>query len=179
MNAVARGWLAGVFVLGVSGPAAGQEPKSAPLARQLADLLAADKLDSVATKDPGNPNVFFGVLRIGAVQLLAISAEYTAPLLLDQRLAKHEYRDIYIELNSAGTPASKVFIEDMTIDGLRARPDNAPPDAYEAMGKRTVFDGEWGQQKLSEQEYQKIYAAAEERYAQMLMALLAQLKKTS
>jgi hypothetical protein len=180
MKSVARGSLAGIFVLAVCAPALGQEPKSAPLARQLADALNAGKLDSVAAKDPGNPNVFIGVLRIGTVQLLAISAEYTAPILLDARLAKQEYRDVYIELNSAGTQGSKLFVEDMGIDGLRARrEDNAPADSYEAGGKRVTFDGDWGRQKLSEEEYLKTFATADDRYSQMLMTLLAQLKKTS
>jgi hypothetical protein len=41
------------------------------------------------------------------------------------------------------------------------------------------FDGEWRQQQLSEEEYQKAFAAADARYVQMLTALLAQLKKSS
>ena len=46
-------------------------------------------------------------------------------------------------------------------------------------GKRTMFDGDWKKQKLSEQDYLKAFSAADERYAEILAALLAQAKKTS
>jgi hypothetical protein len=180
MNTIVRGCLAGAFVIGACGVAAAQETKSAPLARQLAAALTAAKLDSVAAKDPVRPNGFVGALYIPGVQLLVIAADYPAPALLEPRLAKGEYRDIYIELNAAGVPGSKVFVEDLGANGLFAKPaDNNPMDMYEASGKRLMFDGEWGRQKISEQEYMKGFAGADERYAEILTVLLAQLKKTS
>ena len=39
--------------------------------------------------------------------------------------------------------------------------------------------GDWRKQKLSEQEYMKAFSTADERYSEVLTALLAQLKKTS
>ena len=39
-----------------------------------------------------------------------------------------------------------------------------------------AFDGDWRKQQLSEQDYQKAFAAADAQYAQFLAALLAQLK---
>jgi hypothetical protein len=182
MKAIVRGCLAGALSLGVSVPALAQDSKdskSAPLAKQLASALAGAKLDSVAAKHPVSQNVFIGALHIPGVQLLVVAAEYPAPVLLDPRLAKGEYRDIYIELNSAGVPASKIFVEDLGANGLFARPGDNPMDMYEASGKRIMFDGEWGRQKLSEQDYMKTFAGADERYAEMLTALLAQLKKGS
>jgi hypothetical protein len=180
MNTIVRGCLTGAFVIGACGVAAAQETKSAPLAKQLASALTAAKLDSVAAKDPVHPNHYIGALHIPGVQLLVIVAEYPAPALLEPRLAKGEYRDVYIELNAASVPASKVFVEDLGANGLFAKPvDNNPMDMYEASGKRLMFDGEWGRQKISEQEYMKAFAGADERYAQMLTALIAQLKKPS
>ena len=41
------------------------------------------------------------------------------------------------------------------------------------------FNSDWKAQKLSEQEYMKTFAGADERYSQILTALIAQLKKTS
>jgi hypothetical protein len=180
MSAIVRGCLAGVLVMGSCSAAFAQESKSGPLAKQLAAALAAAKLDSVAAKDPAHQNMYIGALHIPGVQLLVVAAEYPVPVLLDPRLEKHEYRDVYIELNSAGVAASKIFVEDLGANGLFARPggDN-PMDMYEASGKRIMFDGEWGRQKLSEQDYMKSFAGADERYAQMLTALLAQLKKAS
>ena len=180
MTAVARGCLAALMVVGVCGAAAGQDSKSAPLAKQLASALAEGKQDSVATKDPSHPDTYIGALHIPGVQLLVISAQYPAPTLLDAKLATGAYRDVYIELNSAGVQDSKVFVEDLGGNGIFARPnDTNPMDVHEAAGKRTIFDGEWDRQKMSEQDYMKRFAAADERYAEMLTALLAELKKSS
>ena len=179
MNAIVRGCLAGALVVGTYGAATAQEAKSAPLARQLASALSAAKLDSVAAKDPVRPNGYIGALHIPGVQLLVIAAEYPAPALIDPRLAKGEYREIYIDLNASGVPGSKVFVEDVGANGLHAKPGDNPMDMYEESGKRFRFAGEWGRQKMSEQEYMKGFAGADERYAQMLTALIAQLKKAS
>jgi hypothetical protein len=180
MKTLAQGALAAVFVTGLGGGALAQESRSAPLARQLAAALDAAKLNSIAAADPAVPGVYIGALYFPGFQMLAISAKYSAPVLLDERLAKKEYRDVYIDLNSAAEPDSKMFIEDLAVDGLQPkREENRPFDSVESMGKRTAFDGDWKKQQLSEQEYMKIFSAADERYAQMLTALLAQLKKGS
>ena len=180
MRAVSRAWLVAAVLLACSGVALAQESKSTPLARQLAAALDAAKLDSVAAKDPAANDAYIGVLYLKGLQLLTIGARYSAPLLMDDRLIKGEYRDAYIELNAAGTAGTKVFLEDLGADGLRARrQDNSAPDVYDGGGKRVIFDGDWGKQKLSEQEYLKIFAEADEAYARMLMALIARLKPTS
>lgn len=181
MRRVAFGWLAGAIVLSSFGGSAwAQESKSGPLARQLAQALDAAKLDSVAAKDPSAPDVYYGALYFPGSQLLIVSARYSAPQLLDTRLAKREYRDVYIDLNSASVAGSKVFIEDLGADGLKAdHESNHPFDTYEGGGKRTMFNGEWKAQSLSEQNYRQTFAAADDQYAQILTALIAQLKKTS
>jgi hypothetical protein len=169
---------AALLALCVALPASAQDSKSAPLARQLAAALDAAKLDSIAAKDPEGADVFDAALYFPGMQLLVISGKYSVPQLLTTRLAGKEYRDIYLDLNGAGT--AKVFIEDPGADGLKAkRESNTPFDQAEMAGKRTMFDGDWKAQKVSEQDYQKAFTAADERYAQILTALLAQLKKTS
>jgi hypothetical protein len=180
MKVIARRYLAGALAIGLCGAAFAQEPKSAPLAKQLTSALTGAKLDSVAVKDPVHENMYIGALYIPGVQLLVVAAEYPAPALLDPRLMKGEYRDVYIELNSAGVAKSKIFVEDLGANGLFAKPaDDNPMDMYETSGKRIMFDGEWGRQKLSEQEYMKTFASADERYTEMLTALIGQLKKSS
>jgi hypothetical protein len=179
MKAVVRGCLAGMLVTGICSAAEAQESKSAPLAKQLASALAAAKLDSVAAKDPVHQNFYIGALHIPGVQLLVVAAEYPAPALLDPRLAKADYREVYIELNAAGVQTSKIFVEDLGANGIFAKPGDNPMDMYEASGKRIMFDGEWGRQKVSEQDYMKTFAGADERYAEMLTVLIAQLKKSS
>jgi hypothetical protein len=172
--------LAAVIVLSLSTAASAQESKSAPLAKQLAAALDAAKLDSIAAKDPSAPDIFFAALYFPGVQLLVVAGKYSVPQLLTERLVKKEYRDTYLDLNGASVPATKLFLEDPGADGVKAkREENQPFDSYEADGKRLMFDGDWKKQKVSEQDYMKAFSAADERYTQILMALIAQLKKTS
>ena len=180
MKAVARACLAGLLASALSAAAQAQEPKSAALAKQLAAALDAAKLDSIAAKDPSAPDVFVGALYFPGVQLLVVSAKYTVPALLVEKLGNKQYRDVYIDLNSASVPESKIFVEDLGADGLKAeRNENQPYDTFEAAGKRTIFDGDYKKQKLSKEEYQKAYGTADDRYSHLLQALLAQLKQTS
>ena len=175
---VAYGSLAALLALSAAIPASAQDSKSAPLARQLAAALDAAKLDSIAAQDPDAPDVFVAALYFRGIQLLVVSGKYSVPQLLNTRLGNKEYRDVYMDLNGAAT--AKTFIEDPGADGLKPkRESNQPFDQAEMAGKRTMFDGEWKPQKMSEQDYMKAFAAADERYAQILTALLAQLKKTS
>ena len=157
-------------------PAAAQESKSAPLAKQLAAALDAAKLEGVAAKDPAAPDVFFAALYFPGMQILVVSGKYSVPELLVQRLQRKEYRDVYLDLHGAGT--EKVLFEDPGIDGLKPKRDtNQPFDQTEVAGKRLLFDGDWKAQKMTEQDYLKAFAAADDRYAQILTAFLAQLKK--
>jgi hypothetical protein len=180
MKALAHGGLVALLVVSSWNAVRGQQSKSAPLAQELAAAMTAAKLDSVAAKDPSHPDVYIGALYIPGLQLLTIAGAYTAPPLLDARLANHEYREVYIELNGTTRPDARMFIEDLGANGLAPRRDGDDPfDSVELNGKRTMFDGNWGDQNLSEEEYQKIYSTADQRYAQLLEALLAQLKTQS
>ena len=160
--------------------ASAQESKSSSLAKQLAAALDAGKLDSIAAKDPASPDVFAAALYFPGMQLLVISGKYAVPQLLNDRVGRKEYRDVYLDLNGAAAADTKVFIEDPGADGLKAkREENQAFDQCEIGGKRTMFNGDWKAQKLSEDDYMKAYSAADDRYAQILAALLAQAKKTS
>ena len=183
MTAVVRGSIAGGVALSfclMSGPspsARADDGKSVALAKQLAAALTAAKLDSVAAKDPAAPDTFVAALFFPG-QFLVISAKYAAPPLMSERIGKKEYRDVYLDLNGASVPNTKVFIEDPGADGLKAdHVDNQPFDTYEADGKRLAFDADWKKQKLSKEDYLKAFADADQRYAEMLQALLAELKK--
>ena len=160
--------------------ASAQESKSSSLAKQLAAALDAGKLDSIAALDPSAPDIFVAALYFPGMQLLVVSGKYAVPQLLNDRVGKKEYRDVYLDLNGASVAETKVFIEDPGADGLKAkRDDNQPFDQCEQAGKRTMFTGDWKAQKMSEQDYMKAFSAADERYTQILTALLAQVKKTS
>ena len=77
------------------------------------------------------------------------------------------------------TPGTKVFIEDMGINGLAQKRsnENQPFDTVEMGDKRTALDGNWRRQKISEDDYMKTFSDADERYAQILALLIAQSKK--
>ena len=163
-----------------SGVASAQDSKSAPLAKQLAAALEEGKLDSIAAKDPSAPDAFVAALYFPGMQLLVISGKYSVPQLLTERVGRKEYRDVYLDLNGASIADTKVFIEDPGADGIKAkREDNQAFDQCEMAGKRTMFNGDWKMQKMSEQDYMKAYSAADDRYSQILTALLAQAKKSS
>jgi len=158
--------------------ASAQDSKSAPLAKQLIAALEAAKLDSIAAKDPSAADVYIGALYIPGFQLLVVSGKYSAPILLDTRIYKKEYRDTYIDLSSSSPIETRLFIEDLGADGLRVkREDNQPFDSIEVGGKRTMLDSDWKKQKISEADYLKTFASGDERYTEMLTALLAQAKK--
>ena len=165
-------------MLSSAGVVLGQEANSAPLAAKLAAALDAAKAVNIAAKDPSQPDVFVAALYMPGLQLLVISGKYAAPVLFDQRLAAREYREVYLDLNGASEPESKVFIEDLLADGLRARPNNQPPDSVDVAGKRTVFDGDWGEQNLSRDEYMATFSTVDQRYAEALDLLLAQISQS-
>jgi len=167
-----------VVALTLPALASAQDSKSVALAKQLAAALDAGKLDSIAARD-GDGDVFVAALYFPG-QLLVISGKYSVPQLLAERLGKKEYRDVYMDLMGAAAADGKIFIQDPGADGLRAKRDeNQPFDIVDIGGKQTMFNSDWKAQKLSEQDYQKVFTEADERYAKILTALLAQVKKTS
>jgi hypothetical protein len=185
MTALARGSAAGVVALSLclaalsASTAQAQDAKSVALAKQLATALTAAKLDSIAARDPAAPDVFIGALYFPG-QLLVISAKYSVPAYLTERLGNKQYRDVYLDLNGASVASTKVFFQDAGADGLRAdRNGDQPFDTYDHDGKQIAFDADWKKQKLSKDDYLKEFATADERYSQMLQALLAELKKPS
>ena len=156
-----------------------QESKSAAAAKELAQLLESQKLDSIASRDPAEKDQYVAALYLPG-QLLVVSARYSAPALLDQKISKKEYRDVYIDLNSAAVANTKLFVEDLNADGLRSkRDDDQPFDTVENGATRVEFHGEWRKQKMSEADYMKSYGDADDRYSKMLTVLLAELKKPS
>jgi hypothetical protein len=155
-----------------------QESRSAQAAKALTDILDARGMDAIATKDPDNPGRFIGALYFRGAQLLVVGAEYAVPVLLEQRIAKGEYRETYLDLQGASEVKGRLFVQDLLADGLRPpRHDGDPFDiVYESGQTYGAFNGDWAGQKLSEQEYKARFAAADERYARMLTALAAALK---
>jgi hypothetical protein len=177
---VARGFR--VFVLAsllvIPAAAFAQDSKSAALAAELAGLLDAQKLDSVAAQQ--DADLYVGALYFPGTQLLVIGGKYASPARMKDLLGKKDYREVYMDLSSASEQKTRVFIMDLGANGLRfKREDNQPFDTADVAGRSMTFDGDWGRAKISEDEYRKSFAATDEQYSRMLQALIAALKKTS
>ena len=159
--------------------AGAQDSKSSALAVELVKLLDQRKLDSVAAKVAA-PDQYAAVLYFPGSQLLVVGAKYYVPERMDVSLSEKKYRDVYIDLNSAAVPKTKIFVSDLGADGLQARKrGNQPSDTVDVNGKTYALDGDWKKAKISEDEYMKTYQDTDAEYAKMLEALVAQIKKTS
>lgn len=165
-------------VAGTGSSARAQEPKSSASAKELAQLLAGKKMDAVAVRAPGSSDTFLAALAFPS-QLIVVSAKYAAPPLLNEKLARREYRDVYIELNSASVLDTRHIITDIGADGLRAKKAKKDDvaDSRELGGKPFILDGNWREDKMSETDYMKIHAETDDAYAVILAALLGEAKK--
>ena len=84
-----------------------------------------------------------------ARQLLVVSAKFDSPWRADSLLEMKNYRDLYIELNSASMPQSKVFVSDLSANGLRSKKDGTLYDTADIGGKTFNFDGDWKKAKIT------------------------------
>ena len=156
-----------------------QEAKSAAPAKELAQLLASKKLESIAARMPDSREEFVGALAFPG-QLMVVWAKTTAPSLVNEKLVRKEYREVYLDLNSASVPESRHFVTDLGPDGLRARPESkqGPADVSDLGAKSMRFDGNWREHKMSEADYMKAYADADDAYAKAIQALITEIKKS-
>ena len=166
-------------VMLASGLAVAQESSKSPaLAKELAALLDSAKTTTVAAKDPAKEDEYVAAMYFPGSQLLVVSARYAVPIYVNEKLAKKEFMEVYIDLNSASVPQSKIFVSDLQANGLLARPEEGQAfDTYEVGGKATPFDRNWKKRDMSEQDYMKAFADADDHYARMLSILIAQMRK--
>jgi hypothetical protein len=159
---------------------AAQDSKSDAVVKQLTQLLDQQKLDSIAAADPASPGSYVAALYFAGSQLLVVSAKYAAPTLMNDRIAKKDYRNVYMDLSSASVAGSKLFVMDSNADGLNAKPgDNQPFDTVERASNQYAFDGDWKKAKMSEADYMKAFTEVDDAYAHALTLLIAQAKAGS
>lgn len=179
-----RQWLVTVMCLALvvlgSGLAVAQEStKSSALAKELAAMLDQAKATTFAAKDPAKEDEYVAAMYFPGSQLLVVTAKYAVPIYVNEKLGKKEYMEVYIDLNSASVPASKIFVSDLQANGLVARPEEGQAfDTFEEGGKAMPFDRNWKKRDMSEEDYMKAFASADERYSRMLSILIAQIKKS-
>jgi hypothetical protein len=161
--------------------AAAQDSKSAPVAGELVKMLDSMKLDSVAAP---HGDGFVSAYYLPGSQLLVVGGKFAAPSTATERatilIERKMYRDVYTDLNAAADLATKLFISDLGANGLQfKRQKNDPFDTADIGDKSYQFDGDWKRAKISQDEYTRAYQSTDTEYAQMLQALLEQLKKSS
>jgi hypothetical protein len=157
---------------------AAQEPKSAAPAKELAQLLTSKKLESIAARMPDSREEFVGALTFPG-QLMVVWAKTTAPSVVNEKLLKKDYREVYIDLNSASVLESRHFVTDLGPDGIRFKPEQkqGAADTHDLGAKSMRFDGNWREDKMSEADYTKAHAEADAAYARAVQALIDELKK--
>jgi hypothetical protein len=160
----------------LSVPLLAQEPQSAAPARELAQLMSEKKIDSIATRLPGRADEFAGAL-VFSSQIVVVWARYSVPSVLNEKLLKREYREVYIDLNSASIAETRNFVTDIGSDGIRRGQRDQPADTHDIGNKSMRFDGNWREDKMSEADYMKAYADADAAYAKVLAVLIEQAKK--
>jgi hypothetical protein len=147
----------GFAVLCLPAPAGAQTSKSAAIAKELVAVMDEKKLDAIAAKLPAASDQF--------------------PVLMEPRLAKKEYKDTYMELTGTVAPATRISVQDLGAPGLSQRRQDNLFDTWTQAGKPIMFDGDPDRQKISNEDYAQSFAAADEEYAKILGALLAEAKK--
>ena len=167
----------GLLCLAVPSFAVAQVSKSTAIAKELTQLMDSKKLDAIAAKVESPAGNYAAALYFPTVQLLVVSGQYSAPQLMDPRLAAKQYRDTYMELSGTVSAATKIFVQDMGEPGLTSKKQENMYDTWTHAGKVVMFDGDNDKQKMSDAEYAKTFAAADEEYARILGALLAEAKK--
>ena len=162
----------------LSSVALAQEPLSAAPAKELAQLLTSKKLDSIAARMPDNREEFVGALSFPG-QLIVVWARTTAPAVVNEKLIKKEYREVYMDLNSASVTETRHFVTDLGPDGLKAKPatKQGPADSHDLGTKSMRFDGNWRNNKMSEADYMKAHAEADAAYTKAIQALIDEVKK--
>ncbi len=158
--------------------ASAQDSRSATSVTELVKMLDSMKLDSFAVKG-ASPNEYVGALYFPGSQLLVVSAKFDTPWRADSLLDMKNYRDLYIELNSASQPQTKVFVSALSANGLLPKKNGNLYDTADVAGKTYNFDGDWKKAKITEDDYTKAYSSTDQQYQQMIQALLTGLKKSS
>jgi hypothetical protein len=162
---------AAVTVASVSTVAA-QAGASVTATKQLVEALNAANLDSIAGADPTEPGAFVAALHIKGGQLLVVRARHPSVAALTARLAAHQFRDVYIDLQATPTPQGKLFVMDSGADGL---PDDADEPAnvdvvYEDGTRQMMFNGARAQ-KLDGDQYRRQLHDADVNYTRLLNLL--------
>ena len=153
--------------------AAGDEPLSAAAAATLKAQLDQRGLQAIAAPDPEEPGRYVAALYIPGVQLLVVSAPYALAKEIDKKIAAAQYMDVYVDIQAVRDRTGHFFVEDLQADGMRPASDQDLAFDTTTLNGATpvVFNGKWGPQQLTQEEYDARFKKDDERYARMLAVL--------
>ena len=164
-----------ICLVALSTPAAAQEsrPGTSPVVvKQLVAAMAARQIDTIAAVDPEEPGRLLGALVVGD-QLMVMSTRHKAAEYLELQIGKRQFREVYMSLQD-GIAEGRLFFHDLGCDGFGTGDLDI---FYEGAKGRTLLDGNWMAQGLTEVEYTEKRRAAEEKYVRALSTLLEAVKK--
>ena len=180
---VGAGWL--VITSSADVSAQGAPSASVAKAKELAATMKAKKLEAFAMRDATAPNRFIAVICNPDVQILLVNAAYGRPSDIEYRLLQKDYTTAYRDLKTATIATDRFFVDDILGDGLVAVPvKNGLPDSTALDATKTVFEGPADPKKRNDKRmaadaYAKIFSETDQRYAQLLDAIVAELKKSA
>ena len=143
----------GVLVL-LFNASTGYAQQSSALAGELVQLLTEAQLDAIAAKDSEGVDRFVAALAFPG-QLIVVSARYEVPMYVEEKIRSGDYREVYLDLNGASIPDTKVLITDVGADGLMSGLEAT--DMVDTGSGPVLFDGD---------------TDAEAQYVRMLNALI-------
>lgn len=153
-----------------------QHSDSSTATTALVSALDNANLEAIATVDPTAPGAFVAALRIKGGQLLVVRAFHPSVEALSARLAAHQFRDVYIDLQVTPTAKGKLFVMDSGADGLPIDADQPKhvDIVYEDGTRQTMFNGARAQ-KLNDDAYRKQLHDADAKYTRLLDVLTSAL----
>ena len=152
----------GALCVGWSSAAFAQDIKSAALAKELASLMTAAKLDAIALQDPDAPDRFVAAMLFPDVQLLVVSARHPSPDYIKWQIGEKQYKEVYAALQQSGVTEGRLFVQDLGVNGLPP-PGNDSVDVLYHNGVQTVFAGSG-----RERDYEKKLREADAQYSRLL-----------
>jgi hypothetical protein len=141
--------------------------------KQLVAAMAARQVEVIAAPDPDEAGRLVGGLIVGD-QLMVMSSMHKATDYLQLQIEKKQFRDVYMSLQD-GIAGTRLFFHDLGCDGF-GNGDNLDI-FYEGAKGRTILDGNWMAQGITELEYAAKARMAEEKYIHALNVLLEAVKK--
>ena len=170
---------------GLAGAAGAQTPSgvSTAKAKELAAVMKGKNIESFAVREGTSPNRFVAVMLVPDVQLLLVSAAYSRPTDIEYRIYQKDFSTAYQDLRNGTLASERFYVEDFLGDGLIATPaKNAQPDSVTIGTAAQLFEGAADPKKRNDKRlpadaYLKAFTEADKRYADLLAALIQELKK--